>query len=136
MNKIQLLAELSSNTWCMIQPSPLHGIGVFALCDIPKGCRSMFSTGVGEWIPVLRSEVAALPLHSQSLVENYCLYDDTHYFIPDYGFKVMDLVNFLNHGDTPNIVSVNEGEYFEATRDIAAGEELLVDYGTLVDGEV
>ena len=47
----------------------------------------------------------------------------------------MDLVNFLNHSDEPNVMSINDGEYFEALRDILAGEELLIDYGEIVDGE-
>ncbi|MBK8610919.1 MAG: SET domain-containing protein-lysine N-methyltransferase [Chitinophagaceae bacterium] len=47
----------------------------------------------------------------------------------------MDLVNFLNHSDTPNIVSINDGEFFEAIRDINSGEELVIDYGEIVDGE-
>jgi SET domain-containing protein len=45
----------------------------------------------------------------------------------------VDLVIYLNHSNTPNVISINEGEFFEAIRDISAGEELLVDYGTLVD---
>jgi SET domain-containing protein len=55
--------------------------------------------------------------------------------VPDYGFKLVDLVIYLNHADTPNVVSVNEGEFFEAIVDIKAGEELLVDYGTIVDSQ-
>ena len=47
----------------------------------------------------------------------------------------MDVSLFLNHADTPNIISVNDGDYFEAIRDIKAGEELLIDYGGIVDGE-
>ncbi len=45
----------------------------------------------------------------------------------------MDLVNFLNHANTPNIISINDGEFFEAIRDITTDEELLVDYGELVN---
>jgi SET domain-containing protein len=44
-------------------------------------------------------------------------------------------VNFLNHSDTPNVISINEGEFFEAIRDIKEGEELVIDYGEIVDGE-
>jgi SET domain-containing protein len=132
MTKKELLLELMQDTWCMIRPSALHGIGVFALRDIPKGTTTLFSRNIGEWIGVNKTEVAQLPEHSRDLVENYCLYDDEQYFIPDYGFKVLDMVNFLNHSDTPNIRSVNEGEWFEALRDIDKDEELLVDYGTLV----
>ncbi len=135
MTKLELLNELAGDTWCMIRPSALHGIGVFALRDIPKGCTTLFSRGVGNWLSIARTEVAALPEHSRALVENYCLYDKAHYFIPDYGFKVMDLVNFLNHSDEPNIRSVNDGAYFETLRDIARDEELLVDYGTIAEDE-
>lgn len=135
MTKESLLNQLRKHTYVMIQPSGIHGIGVFAVCDIPKGCRDMFSTGIGEWIAIPKKEVSSLPEHSITLIENYCLYDDENYFVPDYGFKVMDLVNFLNHSVNPNIISVNEGEYFEALTDIKAGEELLVDYGGLVDSE-
>lgn len=127
-----LLKQLQSETYVMIKPSALHGIGVFAIRDIPKGCKQIFSVNIGEWIAVSKKEVNELPSHSKNLVENYCLYDDENYFIPDYGFKVMDLVNFLNHSDAPNIISINDGDYFEAIRDITCGEELLVDYGTLV----
>lgn len=88
-----------------------------------------------EWITLSKDEVAALPPHSKFLVGNYCLYDEENYFVPANGFKKMDLVCFLNHSDAPNVISINEGDHFEATRDIKAGEELLVDYGEIVDGE-
>ena len=131
----QLLAELQSDTYVMIKPSPLDGIGVFAIKDIPKGCRTMFSKNIGEWIKIPKAEVELLPAHSKTLIETYCLYDDENYFIPDYGFKVMDLVNYLNHSETPNIISINDGEEFEAIIDIPAGQELLINYGEIVESE-
>ncbi|MBK6772367.1 MAG: SET domain-containing protein-lysine N-methyltransferase [Ignavibacteria bacterium] len=47
----------------------------------------------------------------------------------------MDIALFLNHSDTPNIISINDGDYFEAIRDIKAGEELVIDYAGIVDCE-
>ena len=135
MNKEALLKELAASTYVMIKPSPLHGIGVFAIRDIPKGTKNIFSKGVGDWIKVSKEEVDALPQHSKDLIENHCLFDEDHYFIPDYGFKLVDLVIYLNHSETPNVISLNEGEEFEAIRDIVSGEELLVDYGTIVESE-
>jgi len=132
MNIKELLSELTNNTYVMIKPSPVDGIGVFAIRDIPKGCRKMFSKGIGEWIKIPKAKIVLLPTHSKTLIETYCLYDDENYFVPDYGFKVMDLVNFLNHSDNPNIISINDGEEFESIRDIIAGEELLIDYGNIV----
>jgi len=135
MNKEALLKELANSTYVMIKPSPLHGIGVFAIRDIPKGTSNIFSKGVGDWIKVSKEEVEALPQHSKDLIENHCLFDEDSYFIPDYGFKLVDLVIYLNHSETPNVISLNDGEEFQAIRDIAIGEELLVDYGTIVESE-
>jgi len=136
MTKAELLKELSGNTWVMLKPSPVEGIGVFALQDIPKGCRDMFSKPdpAEAWITVSKEEVEVLPQHAQFLVGNYCLFDADHYFIPARGFKQMDLSLFLNHSPAPNIISINDGDYFEAIRDIKKDEELFVDYGEIVDG--
>lgn len=135
MTKEQLLLELKHDTWVMMKPSPVHGNGVFALRDIPKGKRGLFSKNIGEWIKVERSEIDTLPQHSKELVETYCLFDEDYYYVPDYGFKVMDIVIFLNHSETPNIVSINDGEDFETLREIKSGEELFIDYGEIVDSD-
>jgi SET domain-containing protein len=117
----------------MLKPSPVHGIGVFAIRDIPKGCRNIFSKGHGKWIKVPIAEVEKLPPHSKDLVETYCVFDEVNYFVPDYGFKVMDMVNYLNHSSAPNIISVSDGEDFEALTDIPAGTELLINYEHIVE---
>jgi SET domain-containing protein len=135
MTREQLLHELRHETYVTIQPSPLHGNGVFAIQSIPKGCRNMFSKGLGDFIKIERNEIEALPEHSRLLVETYCLFDDDFYWVPEYGFKLMDISLYLNHSDTPNIISINDGEFFEALRDIIPGEELLIDYGTIVESD-
>jgi SET domain-containing protein len=137
MTKDELMQELQNNTFVMLKPSPIEGIGVFAIQDIPKGCRNMFSKpGIDdEWITLSKNEVSTLPPHAAFLVGNYCLYDEENYFVPARGFKKIDLSLFINHSDQPNIISINDGDYFETTRDIKAGEELLIDYGGIVDGE-
>lgn len=132
----RLLDELKNNTYVMLQPSNVHGIGVFAIKKIPKGCRDIFSkpnTQNDEYIAISKAEVEQLPIHTRDLVENFCLYDDENYFVPEDGFKKLDLVIYLNHSDTPNLISINDGDYFEAIRDINVGEELFVDYGEIVE---
>ena len=133
MNKADLLKELSQNTFVILRPSAVQGIGVFAIRDISKGQRQLFSQDKSEWIKIPKEEVEKLPEHSRFLVENHCLYDDDNYFVPEYGFKMIDPVIYLNHADIPNIISINEGEDFEALRDIKSGEELFIDYGEIVD---
>ena len=126
--KKRLLHQLQHQTFVMIKPSGIHGIGVFAITDIVKGQRNIFSDDKSKWLKVSREEVSRLPVHSKTLVENFCLYDDENYFIPEYGFKMIDLVIYLNHSDMPNIISINDGEDFEALRNIGNGEELFIDY--------
>lgn len=134
MTKEELLQELTHETFVALQPSAIHGIGVFAIADIPKGCRTLFSKNTGGWITLSFEEAEQLPAHSREFIETYYLYDEENYFIPDHGCKVMDMASYLNHSSSPNIQSVNHGEYFEALRDIQAGEELVVDYGEMVEG--
>ncbi len=134
MTKEELLQELQQETFVALKPSGTHGIGVFAVCDIPKGCRHIFSKETGDWIRLSFEEVNRLPIHSREFIETYYLYDETHYYLPGHGCKVMDMASYLNHSNTPNIMSVEEGKFFAALRDIRAGEELFVDYGEIVDG--
>jgi hypothetical protein len=129
-----LLRQLRDESWVMLRPSPIAGVGVFAIRDIPKGCRTMFGPpdAPDAWVAVPHADIMALPLHARALVENYCLYDAQHYFVPRDGFRKIDLSCCLNHSPSPNVHSINDGDYFETLRDIAAGEELLIDYGTIV----
>ncbi|MFN8280235.1 MAG: SET domain-containing protein [Saprospiraceae bacterium] len=130
--KTDLLRHLREETFIRLQPSGIHGTGVFAIRDIPAGSDNFFSDSEDEWIHLTYSDVGSLPTSSQFLIETYCLFDHLGYFVPAHGFEKMDLSLFLNHSDTPNIASVNDGESFVALRQIHAGEELLVDYGTIV----
>ena len=134
MPQAKLLEQLRNQTYVMLKSSPVHGISVFAIQPIPKGSRSMFSKNMGEWIKLPIKEVETLPEHTRTLIETYCLFDDENYFVPEYGFKILDPVIYLNHSSSPNIISINDGEDFEALRDINAGQELLVNYGQLFDG--
>ncbi len=134
MNKAELIHELQEEMMITLKPSGVHGIGVFAACDIPKGYKALFSRNTGGWILLSFAEAEKLPLHAKEHIETYYLYDQENYFIPDYGCKIMDMANYLNHSNNPNIVSVNEGEYFETLRDIKQGEELFVNYGEIVEG--
>lgn len=134
MPHTKLLLQLRLHTYIALKASPVHGIGVFAIQMIPKGCRNIFSKGGVDWIKIPITEVEKLPEHSRSLVETYCLFDEENYFVPDYGFNMIDPVIYLNHSSSPNIISINDGEEFEALADIAPGEELLIHYGQLVEG--
>lgn len=129
MTAAELLADVAA-TRVGLAPSPLHGVGVFALADLPEGTSDLFSPP-RPWVPVPEAAIDALPPAAQHLVRTYCLWDAGTYYLPPGGFRAPDLVTFLNHSDTPNLRSVNGGDYFVTTRAVRKGEELTVDYGTL-----
>ena len=131
--KTRLLEILQKHTYVTLRPSPVHGIGVFAVADIPKGTKGFFSDDKSEWVPLHKKEVEALPQQSRALIENHCLYDSDYYFVPEYGFRILDLVVFLNHSEDPNVQSLEDGADFIALRDIKSGEELFVNYGEIVE---
>ena len=47
MQAEKLIEQLQHQTYIALKASPVHGIGVFAICPIPKGCRTIFSKGMG-----------------------------------------------------------------------------------------
>ena len=127
MTNEELLSELAQETYVALQPSPVHGIGVFAIRDIPKGNRTMFSKENGDWTKVPFEQVESLPEHSKRLIETYCIFDEESYYIEKTGFKKMDLINFLNHSDSPNLGLI-KGEFFETLADVKCGDELFINY--------
>jgi SET domain-containing protein len=107
--------------------SPLHGFGVFAVAPIPKG------TLVWRFAPGLDMEFEAdvvdtLPQHVRQFFAHYGYLDKNLKRV----VLCFDDARFVNHSDTPNLLT----DYAQdphgldvALRDIAAGEELTMDYG-------
>lgn len=133
MSDIALLLSEITSTYVRLKASPIAGVGVFAIRDIPKGCRDMFSKDNGEWIKVPKHEVESLPEYAREMIYNYCTFDHDFYYIDKNGFKRMDISSFINHSEKPNLKPVNNGEFFEATSDIKVGEELFLDYADVAD---
>ena len=118
-----------------VRPSKVHGLGVFAVKDIPAGTQ-WWSTELGQTITISRAQFALLVQSAGSPatdammagIQTYSIYLETLdalVLIPDNG-------RYVNHSDTPNSAGGVDGEvlYSVALRDIAAGEEITEDYTT------
>lgn len=101
--------------------SRIHGIGVFAMVDIPAGAKIWeFTEGVDWKIPP--DAFARFPEPYREQLSHWC-------FVNGDGVYVLcgDNAKFMNHEEEPNCD--DRGDSFTiANRDIAAGEELTCDY--------
>jgi hypothetical protein len=108
----------------IVRHSPIHGRGVFATVEIPKGTRIIEYTG--ERISHDEANARYSSTDGAALVLLFTVDKTT---VIDAAVGGND-ARFINHSCTPNCRSVKEdGRIFiEARRRIAPGEELTYDY--------
>ena len=106
--------------------SAIHGLGVFAVAPIAKGTAIWrFASGLDmEFDPAI---VDTLPAHVQTFFSHYGYLDRNMKRI----ILCFDDARFVNHSDTPNVATDYAQDPYGldvALRDIAAGEELTMNY--------
>ncbi|MEI6378954.1 MAG: SET domain-containing protein [Candidatus Falkowbacteria bacterium] len=119
-----------------LRPSPIDGIGVFAVRDFKQG----------ELLPLFGAEYhnVFVPLTETALWS-----EDMKQYYRKFGIRVeqpqagfwlpadpqhLQIGNYLNHNTTPNAEHDDDYNYF-AVCDIAAGREITIDYDELGDGD-
>ena len=109
----------------ILKPSTISngGVGVFALHDIAKDAyMDLFLKDFQENI----KDKKDIPMELQG----YCLnLPDGKILCPKF-FNRMDIGNYLNHSENPNVRYEKDQGYF-SIRDIKAGEEILANYRDL-----
>jgi SET domain-containing protein len=132
MKRADLLNRVLRDCYCRLQPSNIHGIGVFAVRDIPKG-KNPFKTlpkyADFGYVRVTEDELDALPPKLSELIRKLFIPTDRKMHMPNYGTNIIRLNCYLNHSTTPNM-RTNNGFDFTSLRKILLGEELTVDYRT------
>lgn len=111
---------LNNSIFCRLAPSPIHGVGVFAIRDIPLGTELS-----GEGSPVFQCdeddfdkilpEIQDLIIERNSFLENQPLV-----FINPNRNQIYQ--SFMNHSNNPN----SDGRF--AIRDILKGAEITEDF--------
>jgi SET domain len=97
------------------------GIGVFALHGIAKGV----------WLEVFPRGYESRKLAGAQLPEalrSYCTAKPNDVYAAPRAFNRMSIGWYLNHSATPNAVWDDDLNGYVSARDIAEGEELLIDY--------
>ena len=117
--KEKLYEHLLSQVYCKLGVSPLHGIGVFALRDIPKGTQPLNSMVSKKEIKFSRIELKKVPSSVRKHLASFCLVEKGRVFAPEIGMNAVNLSIYLNHSKTPNL-RFNEKDVLEAMRDMHA----------------
>lgn len=103
-----------------LAPSKIHGVGVFALQDIPKDTK-LYATMFPQGFTVESSDLGTLkPEVRECIIAHWPRTVDGEAFAyPDTFFQ-----GYMNHSDTPNYDALTD----ISLRDIKAGEEITEDY--------
>ncbi|MEK7133732.1 MAG: SET domain-containing protein [Patescibacteria group bacterium] len=128
-----VLAHLRAEVFVRIQRSPKHGVGIFAIRDIPAGIDPFQTHRLGltfVWCPIdaLRED-PTIPTEVERYVMEMCIRKDGMVRLPSCGMNGIMPRYYMNHGDDPNVCVGASGD-FETIRSIAAGEELTTNYFT------
>lgn len=128
------IENLKQKVFCRLGVSKVHGVGVFAIRDIPAGVNPMEEMSPTEFETVKASEMSAaftgLSPEIKQLVIDMCpeRTKDGEWDCPAHGLNSIGIAWYLNHSSAPNMEE-RDGDFF-SLREIKSGEELLVDYGT------
>ena len=107
--------------------SKMKGIGVFALHDIAEG------THLDLFMEDFQEEIREIKDVSEEL-QGFCLNRaDGKLLCPKF-FNRMDIGNYVNHSEDPNLRYEKDKGYF-AKHDIKVGEELFANYRELDEPE-
>lgn len=134
--KKALLKNLNEDIYCRIKPSKKHGVGVFAIRDIPKDTYPFKLTGnqciKQKIINISEEEVKKLHPEVRKLVDDFYHKEDGIYGIPYRGLNSNDISFYMNTSKKPNVsFEYNKGctmVVFKTLRKIKKGEELLINY--------
>ena len=116
--------DLNTKVWVKLAPSPIHGVGVVAIRDIPKGQRIYCRSGGNRTLNVAYDEPIdhLLPEIKALILGRWPHARTRGYPSPN---NDQNLMSFMNHSTNPNYDKYND----VALKDIKKGEELTEDYG-------
>jgi SET domain-containing protein len=125
------------NTYVRIMPSKIHGVGLFAIKDIPKGiCPFEYPNskcGINKFTRIHKDKLEGIDKGVIKILDDFLGIDEKGYYdIPTDGLNSLDVSFYMNFSKKPNIdiTSFKECKFavFITNRNIKKGEELFINY--------
>lgn len=133
--KENLILKRLEKVYCRLAPSPIHGVGVFAIRDIPKGTNPFNNSFMAqEAVITSKNKIKDLGPEIMSLLHDYHPTSETDKQIVSNFPNQLIWTNYINYTDDPNIELMTDGEW-KTLRDIKKGEELLEDPKRLLNSD-
>src|SRR5215469_14211287 len=100
MKRAEFVRRVLADCYCRLAPSTIHGIGVFAVRNIPRGknpinIHSKYSRP--GYVRITNDELNALPLKLYQMIHSLFVPTDEEMWLPSCGTNVVYLNSYLNH---------------------------------------
>jgi len=128
MKRVQATSHI--NVYTRLAPSKIHGVGVFAIKNIPRGAN-IFCGDSSRLIRVNAEVVRRQSPKIKKLYNDFCVIKGDKYICPN-NFNNLTVAWYLNNSKKPNVRCDKNYDFF-ARRNIKSGEELSVDYSAYSD---
>ena len=124
------IEELNNSTWVKVAPSEIHGVGIFAIREIPEGTKltdhNLHQKAYDRIMVVKEYEFFEILPEIRELILSYTVFEPGVLlpFVPPN--CVIFLRSLMNHSDNAN------SHEMVATKDIKKGEEVTQNYNLMV----
>lgn len=126
----EIIRLLNETVWVRLGVSHVHGVGVVAIRDIPKGTEINLCAYCGDVFTLSGKSFDKLDSSIQKLLlDRSPFYGDTIHFLHPNNNSRLEL--FFNHSFDSNVLH----EKYITTKDIKEGEELFTDYTSIKMGD-
>jgi hypothetical protein len=121
------------SVYARIGRSRIHGVGVLAIRDIPRGTR-LFRGEDERVVWVRLTRIRRLPVELRRLYTDFGMAWGQRIGVPR-TLNMLSVGWYLNHSARPNTRCDEDGRFY-ALRRIRKGEELTADYRTFSDDDL
>ena len=120
------------NIYVRLQPSEIHGVGVFAIKEIPENFTIFKSTC--SYIKTPLSRLNHLSKPEKDYYYDFFVRENNSIYIPTISAQTIDISFFMNHNaDHPNVKYDYDLDSFITLIPITSGTELVYDYKSVED---